>query len=543
MIISRDGMRVVYVAEVDGRTILMTRRLDELEWRPIAGSEGACQPFFSPDASAVAFFDRVQRLLKRVAIGGGRPMPLCDALVPFGGYWHDDGYLYLGSAREHALVRVAEMGGTPEPVIPVNRDAGEVGLGHARFIGGRKAILYASAQGFSTDYVNASLYLPRTGEVRTIAKGVMNPRYLPTGHVLYAPNGGLLAAPFDANRLEQTAPPVDVSEPQMIVPARTPMHYDVSENGTLVYLPEAALLEAESERRLAWVSLDGTVVPLNLPARFYQWPRISPDGAYFAVAVMESARRSIWIGHVESGSFRRITFGPFDEHSPLWTPDGERIVFTSNRGGGAYGLYWMPSDGSDDPEPLPGQPRNSFPYAWARDGREIIVHHVEGSVGRRLAAVDISDGSVRNVSGSLVGPVCPALSPDGRWIAYASDETGQMEIFVQSYPELRGKWQISRHGGATPVWSPDGAALYYLRGHRMVRVQTCLDPRFHPGAEEDLFECPCVVDRVFDRRMYDIAPEGRRFLTILEGPRTNDRAELRVVLNWFRELERLVPVK
>jgi serine/threonine-protein kinase len=308
----------------------------------------------------------------------------------------------------------------------------------------------------------------------------------------------------------------------------------VSADGTLAYVPGGASVNV---RTLVWVDRQGREEPLPTQPRPYSWVRVSPDGTRVAMEVQDGENTDVWIHDIARRTQTRLTFGPEPDRFPFWTPDGRRIVWSSGSD-----LVWKPADGTGQVERLATSNTPLFPSAWSRDGSTLLAGGTAPSVdilalpmeGRRelqtLIATEFNEGR-------------PAISPNGKWMAYFSNESRRFEIYVRPFPNVDdGRWQISTGGGTSPVWSPDGRHLFFRNGDAMMTVPVNTDGVFTAGTPELLFRGTYVSDEGGAGRVHDISPDGKRFLMIKEGgERTETRPHIIVVLNWFEELRQRVP--
>ena len=530
--LSPDGTRLVYTANDQ----LYLRAMDQTVATPIRGTEGARSPFFSPDGDWVGFYSDGK--LKKVAIRGGAPVSLCDAPVsPFGARWGADGAIVFGQIAA-GIMQVSADGGTPEVLIPLE----ERELGHGpQILPGEKAVLFTLGDG--TNWYNAQIVVHslETGERKVLIEGGRDARYLPTGHLVYVLDGTLLAVPFDVDELEVTGGPIPMAEGFMTAVGvdAGAAQFSVSDSGALVYVTGSD----PGKRTLVWVNRDGREEALAAEPHAYTYPRISPDGGRVALDVRDE-EQDIWIWDFAHETLTRLTFAPGRDQYPVWTPDGRQVAFSSERDG-TSNLYWKAADGTGAVERLYESENAQVPYAFTPDGRQLVL---------RKASADVSKGFDLEVL-SLKGSTEPLLatefnernaeiSPDGRWLAYESNASGQFEIYVRPFPNVEdGQWLISSGRGARPLWSPDGRELFYLApGARLmaVPVETVqTEASFAHGKPEEVFRGYYVPGGISIGRSYDIAPDGERFLMIKESG--NDSTEFILVQNWFEELKRLVP--
>jgi len=354
----------------------------------------------------------------------------------------------------------------------------------------------------------------------------------------------LTAVPFDPQRLTATGAAVPVVEGVLQSTFSGAAQYSVSATGSLVYV-SGGVQAAQS--RLVWVNRNGAEQPLAVPARTYMFPRLSPDGRRVAVNIAEQGTQ-IWLYDLPRDTLTRLTFEGSVNYLPIWTPDGKRIAFQSNKEGPGN-IFWQLADGSGGLERLTTSEYTQGPMSWSRDGQRLAFHEVNPDTQRdiwvlRMGEPSAGPGQVRKAQPFLrtrFDELAPRFSPDGRWLAYISNESGRYEICVQPYPGPGGKWQISTEGGAEPAWNPNGRELFYRSGDKMMSVDIATQPGFAAGKPRMLFEGR-YEPAPFPIANYDVAPDGQRFLMVkpsesAEGAPT----QINVVLNWFEELKRRVP--
>ncbi|MDA2937576.1 protein kinase, partial [Acidobacteria bacterium AH-259-A15] len=401
---SPDDKHLIYSANQQ----LYLRVLDQLEARPIHGTEdgGGRSPFFSPDGQWVGFYAGGQ--LKKVSISGGAPVTLCEASNPYGASWGPDDTILFGQGPE-GIWQVSGAGGTKEVLISLDSTKKESAHG-PQILPGGKAVLFTLGSGPSWDDAQIVVQSLETGERQVLISGGRDARYLPTGHLLYAREGTLLALPFDVARLEVTGGPVPLIEGiRQANPDVTGVaHFSFSGLGSLVYVPD---IGAETKHTLVWVDRQGQEEPLAAEPRRYGNPQLSPDGARLAIRVTESGNTDVWIYELARETLTRLTFDPAFDTAPLWTPDGRRVVFGSTRGGGQPNLFWKAADGTGQVERLTTSPNRHLPYSFSPDGKRLVFYerwdlHVLSMEGeptsQPLFQTQFAEGGV-------------AISPDGRW--------------------------------------------------------------------------------------------------------------------------------
>ena len=453
-VISPDGTRLAFVTTDDqGQRKLYLRPLDQLQANALSGTEGAANPFFSPDGQWIAFFSGNK--LKKVSVRGGAAVTLCDAPNGRGGSWGEDGTIVLAPEIYSGLSRVSSAGGTREAVSTLDKEKGETTHRWPQVLPGGKAVLFTVGIG-STDG-NIEVQSLETGERKTLQLGGFYGRYLPTGHLVYMSEATLFAAPFDLARLEVTGPPAPILDDVRTSPNYWSGQFDFSQTGTLVYLTGGG---AASEVSIFWMDPEGKTEPLLPTPRDYKNPSFSPDGKRLAVDIDEGGNSDLWVYELERETLSRLTFDEGNDHGPVWTPDGQWVTFASNRGGGrVLNLYWNRADGTGDAERLTESSNSQFPFSWSPDGK--VLAFFEPSPGTNMdlwtlpmegdGAGGLKPGKPTQFLRMSFRQWDPAFSPDGRWIAYQSDESGQFEVYVRPFPGPGGKWQISTTGGRMPT--------------------------------------------------------------------------------------------
>ena len=561
--LSPDGSTLAYVGRAGRSRQLMVRRLDEPDAQPLAGTEGALDPFFSPDGTWIGFFagtgppgpsERLQPRwsLMKAPASGGTPMSLAENVSAMGGSWGDDDRIVVGALG--GLLRVPAAGGTPEAVLPAGTVPELATCMAPHVLPGSSALLFVEALPDGETHLKA-VSLP-AGEPRIVASEVTGATYAPTGHLLLRqatrpapgrPGAGtatLLAAPFDAERLELTGPPVAV------VPDAGNSAW--SADGTLIYAARV-FDPSESLRTLAWMDREGREEPLPVPPRAYGAPRISPDGARIALAVTaaDGSDADVFIYDAAREASNRLTFEGWNAN-PLWSPDGGRVVFAAAQPDG-FGLFLKAADGTGQVERLTATGPLLMASAWVDTPDTLVVVHAAGMTDVDVHLLSPDGGVSEPLLATAFAEASPAVSPDGRWIAYQSNESGPPTVFVRPFPNVDdGKWQVSQGAGFSPVWSPRGGELFYLTasrsGRAMMAVEYAGDPTFTPSRPRRLFELPGGIEFGGLSRQWDVAPDGERFVIVMEAegdssdddPR-NGPTELVYVANWFTELAERVP--
>ncbi len=535
--LSADGRLLAYVARSEGRTRLYLRSLDAFNAKVIIGTDSARYPFFSPDGQWVAFF--ADGKLKRVSIAGGAPVPICDApVIGRGGTWGPDGTIVFDPGNS-GLMRVAAQGGHPERV--TSRDAGMDARDHSwpQFLPDGRGLLTTVGPGLIEEGVpSVAVLLLSTGDWHVLGPG-SQAQYLSSGYLIYhAPHvreGELDAVPFDVETATFRGAPVSVLDGVFRAAAGGAAFFAVAQTGALVFAPGGF------SRALVQVDRSGRRTSLSDERLGYRFPRFSPDGRKVAVTI-DPRPSQIWVYDIERGS--RIPLAT-NGITPLWTLDGQRIAFSS-RGG----IYWRAADGSSESEQLLASdhvrnlagvainPSGLNPTSWTPDGRLLVFQEDDPASGYDIWVAP-RDGDPRSLVSTTGVDIGGKLSPDGKWLAYYSNESGRNEVYVRPFPNVNEqKWTVSTAGGQTPVWSPDGRELFFMNGTAMMSVDVeTRGPGFLAGKPQFLFDGP--FDTTQDLN-FDISPDGTHFVMVEADPDAKP-TRLQIVLNWSAELNRLVP--
>jgi serine/threonine-protein kinase len=536
--ISPDGTCIVYVSERGGSRRLYVRPMDELEPRPIPGTEGAWWPFFSPDSEYVGFV--AGRILKKVSLNGGAPIEICDAdSVRYGGAtWTTDDTIIF--SRYVGLSRVSAAGAEPESLTTVNFEQGQRNYLYPEILPNGRALLFTiRMRDGSTRSAVQSL---ATGERRVLARAAGRARYVPTGHLIYPRGETLVAAPFDLDRLEVTGPEVSIGlEDSLARDDRLTQFLDFSREGTLAYTPRGV-----GGRTLVWVDRQGQTEPLDIePLARHGQPRLSPDGRRLAVQRNLDGERSIWVHDLDGGQQPiRLTFEG-DNRYPVWTPDGQRVAFCQL----SAGIFWTPANGASlEPELLRSfefEELRSRPWSCSPDGKELLFVLATGPSAegdRDIVVLPLEEGGTpRPILDSPFNEAQPMISPEGELLAYISDRSGRFEVWVRSYPDLEATRpiQVSNNGGIEPLWSRKGRELFYLERDQVMAVIVDREPELRFGKPRSLFAGPPSGRSEFNHG-YDVAPDGR-FVMVRESRESTESTYVVIVENWFEELERLAP--
>jgi Tol biopolymer transport system component len=535
--LSPGGTQLAYVGLRDSNQQLYLRSLDGLDSKAIAGTEEATSPFFSPDGQWIGFFALGK--LKKVPVAGGAVEILCDApgRVGMGGSWGPDNSIYFSPGGISGLWRASASGGVPTEVTRLDRNHGEISHRWPQVLPGGKAVLFTVWTGPGFDEHRIDVQSLQTGERRVLVRGGTTGRYVASGHLVYARADALMAVRMNLDRLEAARDaPVLLSEQVRV--GGEGANYAVSDSGQLVYVPGNV---RRYERQLVWMNRKGGAEAVPLPARDYSTVALSPDGLQAAIQIEEGAA-GLWIYDFPRATLTRLTSGTDSSQLPAWTPDGKRVVYRGTRLG-VRNLFWKPADAATEEERLTTDAENATPGSWSRDGKRLAFTAQTGDTGADIWTLSLEDN--RKVQVFLNTPADergPQFSPDGRWLAYVSNESGRDDIYVQPFQGPRRKWHISTEGGSQPRWARSGRELYYRSGDKMMAVDITNGPSFVAGSPRVLFEAPFAT---YGNNLmsYDVAPDGQRFLGIRDINPDPPSNQINVVLNWTEELKLLVPTR
>ncbi len=542
--LSPDGTRLVYKASEDGRLQLYLRELAENEVTPIPGTERAMAPFFSPDGQWVGF--SADGKLKKVRLGGAGAHELCDIKARRGASWGPDDHIVFAELYS-GLMKVSAAGGTPEVLTTLDPDKGEMSHRWPDVLPSGKGVLFSIVTGANYDDSSIVAQSFETGE-RQFLLNASYARYAPTGHLIYAREDTLYAVRFDLDRMDVSGSAI-VVQSGVRVDSGGPgsAHFTFSDGGTLVYVPRPPV-----DHRLFLVDLEGKAEPIAAPPLPYFQARFSPDGQHLAVSVakvgiaceihvyeLEHERLSLVTSRFESPL--GTVFRPFGGIE--WSPTGTSFFINATAPRERLNLFAIATDGSGEAERLTKGPGYQFPDTWSADGERLLYSDRDEprTNGWGIFELSLADGSSRTVLDPREHQAQPALSPDGRWLAYISSPGSDIStVYVTRYPQPGGRQQVSTDSGTAPVWAPDGRTLYYRNGNRMMATSITTYPALSVGTPRLLFEGQYLSSPSTNPRCYDLAPDGKRFVMI-RGEGESRPNELQVVLNWFDEVKRLVP--
>jgi Tol biopolymer transport system component len=554
--LSPDGTQLVYTAGAQAE--LMVRPLDQLDALPVAGIANARAPFFSPDGRWIGFFDQLDEglttgpvvrrgVLKKVSISGGPPIaiwPLTGASR--GASWGpDDSIVFATSDPSTGLLRVRASGGEPEVLTKPDPARGERDHYFPSVLPGARGVLFTITAGGVADRQVAVLDL-KTGQRRTLIRSGSQAEYVESGHLIYTDGGALWAVRFDLATLNVVGNPVPLIEHVLTVGAAD---FTISTHGTLVYVP----VGGGRSRSLVWVTRQGTEEPTAAPPGGYASARLSPDGKRVVLQISDQSH-DIWTWDFAREKLTRLTFSG-GSYNPLWTPDGRHIIFGSLRNApDTSNLFRRAADGTGVEERLTTSAHQQRANAISPDGTRVVFEELMPAAGYDFMLLSLQ-GTPR-VEPLLQTPFDErnaAISPDGGWMAYESNESGQFQIYMRPFPNVvDARYQISTAGGRTPAWSPNGHEMFFVNRTSIMAVTVQLTPTFSAGNPTKLFDAPSVLlDGRFintgTQRTYDISRDGQRFLMIKAHTVSDERnappASMIVVQNWFEEVKARMPLK
>ncbi|HEY9506405.1 MAG TPA: protein kinase [Gemmatimonadales bacterium] len=496
-----DGSVFAYSTRVG----LMLRYSDRLDAVPVAGGRRGMGPFFSPDGRWLGFLDGAR--LVKVPLAGGPPVTICDSCTGYNFHWGSDDtvryHTFSGSASWRMLMAISAQGGRPHELARPDSASGEA-FRAPMLLPGRRTVLFSLYQGAASRLAALDL---RTGAITRFDQPGFGPQWVNDGFVVLSnPDGTLIALPFDAERVRATGPPVTIARDVLQSDAFS-SRVGVSASGSIFYVRSGGTVS----RQLMLVSRSGHGTPLAPDPKAFSNPRFSPDGRRVAIDIADpvNSGRDVWVLDVAQRLWSRLTTNGISNR-PLWMPDGRRVVYSSNDD-----LWWIAADGSGRPDSLLVAPGSRFAGGVTPDGRTVVFQETGSTTsGIRAMALD-STQVARTVVPAAFGESNPALSPDGRWLAYQSDQTGQVEVYVRAYPEPGARVRISLQGGSEPAWARNGRELFYRSGDSVMVASLSLAPTLAVTGRRPLFVGSFLGGGPF--REYDVAPDDQHFVMISGG--------------------------
>jgi len=544
--ISPEGTRIVFpMRGADGKQQFATRLLDQATPTSLPGTENAADPFFSPDGQWIGFFADAK--LKKISVLGGAAVTLCDAPNMRGGSWGEDGYIIAALNVAAGLSRIPEVGGSPQPLTKLSQ--GVTGHRWPQVLPGASAVLFtASTSVTQFDDANIQAFSLKTGEIKPLVRGGYFGRYLrtngSTGHLVYVHEGVMFAVPFDPVKLELRGAAVPVLEDVAGDTSGGGGQLDFSRAGMFAYRSGGSSPQGYP---VVWLDSSGKTQPLVATLGIYNSPRFSPDGQRLALAMSSAKGRDVYIYDRQRDSMSRLTFTS-QGNNPLWAPDGKHIVFWS-----ASSLWWIRADGAGEPQRLLESKNQLFPNSFSPDGRRFVYHEItpETKADSWTLPLDLSDpehpkpGKPELFLRTPFNEGAAVFSPDGRWLSYASDESGRPEVYVRPFPGPGGKWQISATGGFYSFWSRDGRELYYAGSdNRIMVVDYTAKSDSFAARKPRVWSDTQVRPAVQGFPPLDMAPDGKRFAILPRNDPTEAQGgslHVTFLLNFFDELRRRVP--
>jgi Tol biopolymer transport system component/predicted Ser/Thr protein kinase len=533
-VLSPDGRRIAFVATADGKNLLWVRPLNGLAAQPLAGTDNATYPFWSPDTRFLGFF--ADGKLKKIEASGGPPQTLCDAAIGRGGTWNRDGVIVFAPQPRQALYRVPASGGIATPATQLDGSRRETSHRWPVFLPDGRHFLYLvlGTVGTQAQTEADALFLGalESNERTLLLRTRWSAAYAAPGYLVFLREGSLMAQPFDAKRLQLSGEAFPVAEQVQNYPLTASTTFSTSENGLLAY--EAGTGGGLSQP--VWFDRSGKQLDTLATPASMDSPRLSHDGRRAALTIQDSqGRGDIWIYDLARRTSTRFTFDPADDFDPVWSADDTRIVFSSSRKGGGD-LYQKAATGAGSDELLFASDDRKVATDWSRDGRVLIFMTLGTKTRADLWALSLADRKPTVFLQTEFVESSGQLSADGRWMAYTSNESGRLEVYVQPFPGPGGKWQVSRDGGAWPAWRGDGKELFFLGTDRkLMGVDVKTGSGFEAGDPRALFTTRIKLGTF--TREYDAAADGKRFL-VNSSIGEENVAPITLVQNWWAELKR-----
>jgi len=532
--LSPDGLRVAYVASSpEGKLLLWVRPLDSLQGKPLAGTDGAFQPFWSPDSRFIGFF--AEGKLNKIEASGGPPLTICDAPISRGGTWNREGVILFAPTINTPLYKVSASGGQATPLTTLNPANGETTHRWPRFLPDGRHFLYLAGTPFTPRETPTNAIIVGSldsKETKFLLHTRANAVYA-SGHILFLRENTLMAQPFDAKRLELTGDAVPIGDPIVEDASNLNGVFSASENGNLAYLEGLS----GASRQLIWVERNGKQIGAVAGLDAYNSPAISPDGKRIAYT-LQSSGWDIWIYEIARGLKTRLTFGSSNSQANLaevWSPDGRWIAYTSNHAG-KFALCRKPSDGSGNEEILlEGGDQIRYITDWSQDGKFITYREPVNGIYATWMLPLSGERKPYPFLQSQFPQISARFSPDVKWVAYCSNESGDLKVYVVPFPGPGGKWQVSTGSGCNPRWRRDGKELYYLSfDNKLIAADVkASGSSFEVGTLHTLFETPPNSNALVN---FDAAPDGQQFFFANEAGQPN--AAITLVVNWDAELKK-----
>jgi len=546
-LLSPDGTRLALVAiGTDQKRRIYVRSLDQLQAAALSGTENARDPFFSPDGQWIGFF--ADGKLKKISAQGGAAVTLCDAPNDRGGSWGEDGTIVFTPDLQLPLSKVSSSGGTPEPLTTLDKQAGEITQRWPQVLPGGKAVLFTSSANLDFRDADVVVYSMASGQRKKLQRGGFHARYVASGQVVYMHEGTLFAVPFDLQQLEVTGQPTPILEGVVSNPANAGAQFSFCETGNLAYV---AGRSGGQNVSIYWMDREGKFTLLRETPGNNLNPAFSPDGKRLALEINDGKRSDIWVYEWERDALTRLTFAGEANSVPVWTPDGQRIVYSSLEKGGAPNLWWIRGDGAGDAQRLAESKSPQYADSWRPDGKVLAFDQVNPGTNYDIMTLPIEGdeksgwkpGAPNAFLNSAFMENFSKFSPNGRWLAYHSNESGSDEVYVRPFPGPGGKWQMSTGGGNYPEWSRNSKELFYrtIDSKIMMVPYTVSGDSFHAD-KAILWSSGQFTDLGPDYN-FALHPDGKRF-AVLKAPGTGQTPavnKISFIFNFFDELRSKFP--
>ncbi|HWQ03569.1 MAG TPA: protein kinase, partial [Candidatus Nitrosotenuis sp.] len=551
--LSPEGSHLAFVGRDAAQKFhIYVRAMNQLEATQLSGTEGARDIFFSPNGEWIGFI--ASSKLKKIAITGGAAVTLCDAVSARGAWWGEDGTIILATTNRDVLYRVPDSGGKPEPITKMDATRAEITHRWPQILPGGKAVLFtAHTAGANFDDSHIIVQDLTTGNKKTLHQGGFYARYVPSGHIVYAFKGTLFAFPFDLKRLEVTGQPAPFQEKVATNTGLAGAQFAFDETGKFLYLPGT---DQATGVQILWMDQAGKFKPLRTTFGDYTNPRFSPDGKLLAVQLNTNGDNDIWIYDWARDTMTRLTFDPGMDANPVWTPDGRRITYASEQKNKPPAIFWRNADGTGEARLLWEGAVPSFPSSWSPDEKTLAFTQRAQDTGLDIWLLPMEGdeksgwkpGTPRPFLKTPSQEAGPAISPDGRWLAYMSIESGEWQIYVRPLSGEGGKWQVSSAGGVMPRWSRNGKELFFRgvsENQIMVAKYRVVGTSFQHDKPE--LWSPGQFSSRGTSVNFDPAPDGKQF-AVLKVPDTSENTDNKLdkiilVQNVFEELRRVAPPK
>jgi serine/threonine-protein kinase len=520
--ISPDGRSIVYTGVENQEMKIYLRKMDSFESSPIPGTEGGRSPFFSPDGKWLGFFS--QHHLKKTRLSGDTPVTLCRIANARGASWGDKGTIVFSPFYYAGLNKISAEGGTPQPLTTVDKSKGERNHRWPFVLPGEKAALFTIGYGKSWSEASIGAVRLDTGERKIVLQGGFGARYLPTGHMVFGRGDALYVIGFDPEKLETYGDPVKLVSEVCDSGAGT-LEYAFSQNGILLTLPLG--LTYDEGGILTFLNRKGENLPESPPTNIIlSDPKLAVDGRLTGFRAFE-----VWVYDLKRGTSARLTSGSPRTGWPFWTSDGKRVTYASESLN-VWNPFWRAADGSDQERAIIPNDSVLVPTSWSPDDKRLLLYRDSQQTDTDVLLYDTADGKLKELVATPASEREGTFSPDGKWMAYSSDESGRNEVYVRSLEGPVGRWQVSTNGGNTPMWKQLNE-IFYREGEKVMRVPVQTTPGFSVGSPEVLFEGQYL--------QMDVSADHQRFIATI--PKEKEKQySLNVVVNWFEEVRQRAPL-